>query len=91
MATEVPIVCSYVGVNGDPGQLPQFVDELIDMNRRSDPNAPITVQGGAGATTLREMTRSIAFTLSKTNSFGAPTCAPTLGRRLARATGVALP
>ena len=91
MAIEVPIKCGYVAIDGDVSELDRDVTELIDLNRRSDPDAPITIQAGAGATTLRGMTQSIAFDLSKTNAFGKPICAPSLGRRLARATGVELP
>lgn len=91
MATEVPIDCSYVEVNGDAGTLGRLVDALMAMYGRTDPKAPITIAAGAGTTTLHDFAQSIAHKLNATNAFGTPTCAPHLGQRLVRALGITTP
>jgi hypothetical protein len=83
------VYCSYVGINGESPQLVAYVDRLVAMRRSSDPDAPIVVQEGAGSTTLREVIASVVHTLDETNAFGKPTCAPSLGRRLSQAAGIA--
>ena len=93
MAGSTPFAC-VIAQTGDPEELDTFVSELIDMNMRDNPYAPVTLGLGVGPapatgkTTLHVFTQWMLVWLTAVNSLNKPTCAPNLGQRRSQATGV---
>jgi hypothetical protein len=76
----VSIECSFAGIGGGSGTNPSLervVEEVEAIAKR----ASLTGQ-------LRTNVQDVIHELNATNAFNKPTCAPSLGKRLSKATGI---